>query len=430
MSVWKDVERGRRVLDWEVVAGDVEGAECLTAAGRQTIRRALGDLSAFFGPGWLPRAADPNRPDDQIPLATFAPSLSGPALQWRGFVGLLSLWARFQVLVVDRVPAVTAVRKTLRSNPARIEFRHAVAQARLGCQARLAGAQVTLEPTMPGKRLGDLRAMRGDTDVFLEYRAIDVDRKTREHMQRMDEAAMFLLQVGSEYGVTWSGEIPLVPDEQWRRHVREASASSSSTGRAIEVMTGGVLRCTAGNAAAAGNGGGRLVWPKFDQDQQFRFLSALVKKAEQTRAAGAAWIWFEDAGALWPRTPFAATTISEKIDTLVDVLDDLFHKNPHVVGVVLTSGELEPVNQGEASVKHPRGAGFVRLLPTGRLRESVVVHRELTVPGQLELVCQLCASEPTWLDKALVLLNAGPVHDLVTTPVRRASALYLPRREG
>jgi hypothetical protein len=245
-------------------------------------------------------------------------------------------------------------------------------------------------------------------------------------MRRMDDAVLFLLRVGTEYGVTWSGELPLVPDEQWQRWVREASAASSSTGDPTEVTTGGVLRCTSGDAAAAGEGGGRLVWPEFDQDQQFRLLSALVKKAEQTRAAGAAWIWFEDAGAVWPRTPFAATPISEKIDTLVDVLDDLFRSNPHIVGVVLTSGEAGPINQADASVEHARGAGFVRLLPTGRLRESVIVHRELTVPGQLELVRQLCASEPTWLDNALILLGARRIHDLVTTPLPRTSALYLP----
>lgn len=386
----------------------------------------MSDLSVFFGTEWLSRAANRSNPEDRIPLAMFSPSLSGPDLQWRGFVELLSLWARLQLLVVDQVAGIGALRKTLRNNPARVEFRHAVAQARIGCQAWLAGARVTLEPDKPDNRPGDVRIVSGATEVFLEYRAIDIDKKTRAHMSRMDEAVQFLLRLGTEYGVTWSGELPLVPDEDWRRLVRDVSASTSLTGMSTEVATEGALRCTAGDAAAAGKNGGTLVWPEFDRDQQFRLLSALVKKAEQTRAAGAAWIWFEDAGAVWPRTPFATTPISEKIDTLAGVLADLFRSHPHVVGVVLTSGDLEPVRQVETSVDHPRGAGFVRLLPTGQLRESVTVHRNLVVPGQFELVRRLCATEATWLNEALVRLGVGPVHSLLETPQSPSSALYLP----
>jgi hypothetical protein len=50
-------------------------------------------------------------------------------------------------------------------------------------------------------------------------------------------------------------------------------------------------------------------------------MRALNQKANPTRAAGAVWIWLEDGGALWPRTPFAVSSFSDKIDTHVDVLD-------------------------------------------------------------------------------------------------------------
>ncbi|GAB3448603.1 hypothetical protein GCM10027436_42050 [Actinophytocola sediminis] len=45
----------------------------------------------------------------------------------------------------------------------------------------------------------------------------------------------------------------------------------------------------------------------------------------------------EDGGALWPRTPFAVSSLSGEIDTLVDVLDGFFPEHRHVLGVVLTS---------------------------------------------------------------------------------------------
>jgi hypothetical protein len=175
-----------------------------------------------------------------------------------------------------------------------------------------------------------------------------------------------------------------------------------------------VLRCTPGDTRAGGESGGTVVWPRFDRVQQYRLMRTLKAKAEQTRAAGAAWIWLEDGGALWPRTQFAASSLSEKIDSLVDVLDGYFAEHPHVLGVVLTSGDLDPVDQDEVSIRHARGAGFMRVLPSGQLRESMVVQRQLHVPGQFELVCQLCTTESRWLDNALSRLIAARVFLSVT----------------
>jgi hypothetical protein len=97
-----------------------------------------------------------------------------------------------------------------------------------------------------------------------------------------------------------------------------------------------------------------------------------------------------------------------------------------VLGVVLTSGEPGPTVQDEASVRNSRGAGFVRPLPSGQCRESVVVQRPLEVPGQFALVCQLCADEPQWLDEALARLGAGCLQGLMGPPPRSTGGLYLP----
>jgi hypothetical protein len=284
-----------------------------------------------------------------------------------------------------------------------------------------------LEPPKRDGRPGDVRAVRGETDVFLEYRAIDPDMHSTKHAHRMEQASLFLLQIGGRYGVTWSGELPLDTDDDWYHRIREASEQCGRAAAPLEVATdGAVLRCTPGDVTAAGEGGGTVVWPRFDRDQHDRLMRALNAKADQTRAAGAAWIWLEDGGALWPRTPFAVSSLSEKIDTLVDMLAGFFPEHPHVLGVVLTSGEPEPRVQDEVSVGHRRGAGFVRLLPSGQLRESLVVRRQLDVPGQFELVCQLCASEPTWLDGVLSRLGVGSLERLLISPLRTVGGLYLP----
>jgi hypothetical protein len=405
-SGWGDVEQGRRELGWDVLFGEPEEAAYLSPLGREVARRAMDGLSEFFGPGWLTQAANQTKSQDRIDLMALSPSIFGPSQeQRRAFLRLLGLWTSLQVLVDSHAEGIGALRRTMRSNPARIEFRHAVAQARLAAQAQLVGARVTLEPAKPDKTPGDVRAVRGGAEVFLEYRGMDADMRSTRHAARMEQASVYLLHGGGGHAVTWSGELPLDPDDEWYRRVQQASEQCARTGAPVEVATdGAVLRCTPGDAHAAGEGRGTIVWPRFDRDQQHRFMRALDAKAEQTRAAGAAWIWLEDGGALWPRTPFAASSLSEKIDTLVDLLDRYFPEHPHVLGVVLTSGEPGPVPQGEASVRHPRGAGFVRELPSGQLRESVVVRRRLDVPGQFELVSQLCTTEPSWLGHALVRL--------------------------
>lgn len=427
-SGWSDVDHGRRELDWDVLVGDLDDASYLTPLGRDTVRRAITGLSDFFGPGWLAKAANPTKPQDRIALAAMSPSLFGPSQQQRhAFVRFLSLWASVQVLVDGHTEGIGAVRRTMRTNPVRIELRHAAAQTRLAAQALLAGARVTLEPLKRDGTPGDVRAVRGGTDVFLEYRAIDPDMQSTKHSQRMEQASLFLLHMSGTYGVTWSGELPVDTDDGWYLRIREASEQCGRAAAPVEVVTGGaVLRCTPGDVSAAGEGGGTVVWPPFDRDQHDRLMRALNAKAGQTKAAGAAWIWLEDGGALWPRTPFAAASLSEKIDTLVEMLAGFFPEHPHVLGVVLTSGEPGPTAQTEASLGHGRGAGFVRLLPSGQLRESLVVRRQLDVPGQFELVCQLCTSEPTWLDEALSRLGVGSLQRLLISPHRTVGGLYLP----
>lgn len=428
MSGWSDVEQGRRDWDWDVLVGDLDQAEYLTPAGREVTRRAIVGLSEFFGPGWLSRAANPRDPHDRVALAMVSPSLFGPSPRQRAaFIELLGWWASVQILRDAGAEGIGRLRRTMCSNPARNELRHAVAQARLAAQALLAGARVTLEPAKPEGGPGDLRAVRGESDVFLEYRAIKPDTTSVEHIDRMEQASMFLLMIGGEHKVTWSGDLPLEPDDTWYQRIREASEQCARTATPIEVaVAGAVLRCTPGDANPADDDSGVVRWPRFDQDQHDRLMRALNQKAEKTRSAGAAWIWLEDCGALWPRTPFAASALSVKIDTLVDVLRDFFTEHRHVLGVVVTSGQPEPAAPDEASVRTSRGAGFVRLLPSGQRRESVVVQRPLAVPGQFALVCQLCDNEPRWLDEALARLGAGSLKTVMAPPLRSTDGLYLP----
>jgi hypothetical protein len=179
--------------------------------------------------------------------------------------------------------------------------------------------------------------------------------------------------------------------------------------------------------------GTSLDGPRFEADHGPRLIRALTRKAIQTAPAGAAWIWLEDDGALWPLAEFVRYPLPSKVEVLAEALDPLFAMYPHVLGVVLTSdtlrldGPIEPVTE-----RHARGTGYLRTLPDGLVRESLVVHRPLVVPEQYALVCQLCADEPSWLDSALTRLGApGGLTSLTTwRPARPTGAGHDPRRSS
>ncbi|MGI5247506.1 hypothetical protein [Dactylosporangium sp. CA-139066] len=121
-----------------------------------------------------------------------------------------------------------------------------------------------------------------------------------------------------------------------------------------------------------------------------RFVRAVELKAKQTRTAPAVWVWIEDGGALG--ADFAA-----------EPLERVFNAWPHLLGVVLTRSLAAPA--ATATEPSGRGARFVRTLPGGVVRESVVVHRPGAQPAGFAMVCRLCRDEPAWLDAALARLG-------------------------
>lgn len=428
-DAWRDVEAGRRQLDWAVALGDPAEAEYLTPIGRQVAGQAITDLDGFLGPGWLHRATHPV-PGTAGPTIGpyFASLLGAPA-----FVAAIGLWARLQVLVDARVQGIGQVRKNLRANPAAEEFRHHIALARLAVLASQAGARIALEPVKPQGGPGDLRAVRAGSDVFIEVRALGPGRGFRAHSRRVDDAMMHLRVLEGRHDVHWDGELPAEPALQWKEAVAAAAAEVAATGVPVEVIVDGAMLTARPGPAPTGM---QITGPLWEADEAPRLLQALMKKAIKTQSAGAAWLWLEDAGALWPLTAFARDPLPQKVEVLRRTLDPLFDAHPHVLGVVLTSGEMRlggPLD--DAADTHHRGAAFRRTMPSSLVRESIVVHRRLNVPGQYALITDMCAEEPAWLDRALARLGVpGGVAALTTWPVCQAptvgrqyrSSLYLP----
>ena len=56
---WRDVDAGRRELNWAVAVGNPAEVDYLTPLGHRTATRMISDLEDSFGPGWLHKATHP-----------------------------------------------------------------------------------------------------------------------------------------------------------------------------------------------------------------------------------------------------------------------------------------------------------------------------------------------------------------------------------
>src|SRR4051794_27582584 len=94
-NAWRDVEAGRRKLDWAVAIGDPTELDFLTPLGRQTAARMADDLEKFFGPAWLHKAVHPTGGVAGPTMGPYYASLAGVG----AFRSVVGLWARLQYLV-------------------------------------------------------------------------------------------------------------------------------------------------------------------------------------------------------------------------------------------------------------------------------------------------------------------------------------------
>ncbi len=127
----------------------------------------------------------------------------------------------------------------------------------------------------------------------------------------------------------------------------------ASKGTTVTVTVAGATISAAPGPAPLGTAISGAPW---EFDQGYRLLGALIQKARKT-GAGAAWLWLEDAGALWPLSQFAHKPLREKIVDVLHVAEPLFEAHPHIIGIVVCSDELRINGSiGDETVQY--GAGL------------------------------------------------------------------------
>jgi hypothetical protein len=153
-DVWRAIDHGERRIDWDAWFGHPDGADYLTEAGKRVMRRAIGDLTDFFGATWLDRAIQPNG-GYQGPriqgLGASSPVLAlAPDRRAGAYVESIRWWANLQLLVEQSVQGYEKVRRDARNDLTTHRLLHTLAQARLATIGAYLGADVAVEPGKQG----------------------------------------------------------------------------------------------------------------------------------------------------------------------------------------------------------------------------------------------------------------------------------------
>jgi hypothetical protein len=263
----------------------------------------------------------------------------------------------------------------------------------------------------------------GREEVFVEIVTFGPDENREFQEAHQQRHAMHLLGLASA-PVYWEGHVPgylnQADEARWIQATTDAAARCAQTGQPVEVPgpEGHVLVIRPG-VPPPGTG---LSGPELTLNFSTRMARILDRKGAQTRGAGIAWIWIEDYGGIHALHPFTRMPLAAKINGLARIARDALADRPPVAGIAWSGlarcMQVPPDDQAETEA----GVAFQRGLPIEHVRQTVIVTRNLIVPGHLGLLARACDREPQWLDWALHRLGvtAGVGSLLAQPPGRQA----------
>lgn len=395
---------GGAAPDWSTWLGSAEGAaEYLSPRGREVFDALRAEIPEFFGEGWLAAAIE-NRTVPEARVLSPVLTLSDPAEQ---FATLLRIWAVARLGQARRsgVQGVERVRHHLRADVRSSRFLHSLTQLELAGAGLHVGAEVELEPPKAGGP-GDVLLRAGDTQAFLEVVTLSTDAAflRQERALAGHQSHVRALQV--KLGVSFDGDLPGILDEldaqAWRDRVTAAAGESAASGQPVTLQD---MHGTLTVRPDTGGTSQRLSGPLVQIDAARRLVLALERKAEQTRAAAAAWLWLVDHNDVMRLSPFFAASPADKIGQLRALVGDVLDRYPHLGGIVWTRTGRIVTLVPPVDAKQDGGYAIVRSLPGCRVRQSVVLPRRIILPYQTQLVVRLLEREPDWLDGALARLG-------------------------
>ncbi len=434
-EIWRAIDQGLRAIDWDAWFGGPEGADYLSPAGHEVTARAVAGLTAFFDSRWLPKAVTPSLGSGRASDTFVGLGRAAPVLQIMNgaapgaWVEAVRWWSAYAYLEEARVPGLASVRRDARRDVTLSRFLHTQTQARLALMGAARGLPVELEPTKASGGPGDVRI----GPVFIEVVTFAEDQKFQDYEKFRQNCRVHLLSLDRDRDIYWEGDLPeLLNDddfETWRKRTEEAAQQCAASGAAVDVLSnaGRLVTVRPGTAPQ----GTTLTGDTVESDQGKRLLGKVRGKCAKTQGAGTAWIWVEDHSGLFHfPTPFAGMSLAAKTDALADLFGPLLKEYVHVAGIIVSNAARRrlPLPPDEDAPR-PAAQGFRRGLPLDRVRETIMIPRQILLPEQTSLIARMCDVEATVLDWVLGRLGVpGGVISLLadsSTP-HRISPLWTP----
>jgi hypothetical protein len=422
---------GQAKFGWAEWFGNVDGADYLTEHGKQAARRAIVDLTQFFGSGWLSQAIEPGPTGAAIPiLGKYAPLLApADARRPERYVESIRWWASLQTLMDAGVDGLAAVRRDARRNLTTHRLVHTLTQARLASIGMYTGARAALEPGKSGGP-GDVLLTWPGHEVFIEIVTFGPDENSELEERYHDQHFRHLLSLRPTEPIHWEGDIPgflnRADEAAWVKATTDAAARCVLTGEPVEILRpNGTCLVVRPGAAPPGTS---TRGPYLATDDGARLARCLDHKGAQTRNAGIAWVWAEDFGGIHPLSAFAGMALEGKLEALADLAAPVLGDRTHLAGITWSTAQWCSPVLADKQTENLSGIALQRALPIDRVRQSIVLNRRLILPGQTVRIVQICDAEPRWLDWALVRLGiAGGLNALLARPSPPKSRLWTPR---
>lgn len=374
--------------EWGTWESLIEGGlrnEAWKIAGRW----ALETLGQNLGADW------PRRAWTKYSIPTFLLWSSSHTI---AFARLLEVALRLEV--VRNCSGAAKLRRVLRQDPREEQIAHLALQLELGGLALRQGYDIAFEQAVGSAPPVDVEVRLEDVIARIETFAILQDDHSRTAHDEVDELFEGIHQIEWRHGVSFRVAFPeqLTPAQSkaFLSALEDAATEGGEDRRDLAV--GGIPVQMFPDSHAEGSG---LTGPKIGGDLWPRMASLITRKAEQAAGSGSDLLRVDALQGLWQFTQWSLLSLDEKLKLLANALRPLLASNPHIAGLVVSSGPA--MAQGvfdDEDVQEDDNIALRRNLQPIRVRETMIIVSETGV-SQGRMFAELYRSEPSWLDWAL-----------------------------
>ena len=389
---------------WDLLRGQMSGS-LRSEAWRQAGCWAVDCLEGYLGPQW---ARDVLLSDD--PLRRYL-ALAPHHIQ--AFAWLLELALR--LTQAKDTSGIAQIISSLRKDRHLSNITHEQLMLEVGTLACSTGASTKFEVSTPGHPNPiDLVVETDSLHMPIEARVLFTDIRFRAAQADLDR----LTDTWWRLQVTQNLSIDLNIDD-WQQGVDSILALLQDAATEAATSAGEVERSWPSGRItvrpAKDGPKGRLNGPVLVTDGWRRTKQRILEKAAKDYGPRPPWLRLDVLDGLWQFTPWANYPLADKVQTVATQLRHDLERRPTIAGLVLSSGAA--LAQGtflNETHTNPTSAdaGIRRLLPGGRLRETMIVPLRVEATSDVDFWLRIYNTEPKWAGAELLHLDLPSISAL------------------